>query len=213
MIILPVLYTFRRCPYAIRARFTISYSGIRYIHREILLKKRPKELYDISKKATIPVLQLENDCIIDQSLDIMRWAIVENDKDGWFKNNKVNQLEMISLNDNIFKIWLDKYKYHSRFPEESKNYYRNKCSVILNKYEEQFKKTRYLLSDKCSLADVAIFPFVKQFKYVDDLWFEDYYPKTNKWLNLFINSDNFQFIMKKYPIWSPNQDKELIINN
>ena len=119
-----ILYTFRRCPYAIRARMAISYSNIEVELREISLKDRPKEMYEVSAKGTVPVLITKNKKIIDESLDIMIWAINQNKKQNLIDNK--NELELISNNDFDFKQWLDKYKYHVRFPDKTREFYREK---------------------------------------------------------------------------------------
>ena len=120
---LPILYTFRRCPYAMRARISMYYSKISYEHREILLRDRPEKLYKLSPKGTVPVLSLPDGKVIDESLDIMKWSMSVNDPDSWFVNNITNQLSAIRTNDYHFKKWLDKYKYNDRYPEYSAHYY------------------------------------------------------------------------------------------
>ena len=116
---LPILYSFRRCPYAMRARMAMNYSKISYEHREILLRKRPQALYDISAKGTVPVLQLPDGRVIDESIDIMRWALKKSDPESWYKDKIYEQDNMIERNDTVFKYWLDRYKYHVRYPENS----------------------------------------------------------------------------------------------
>ena len=208
----PILYSFRRCPFAIRARCALAYSRIGYYHREILLKERPSKLFELSSKGTVPILELKEGIILDESIDIMIWAISFRDDLGWFENNKSSQLEMIKINDNDFKYWLDKYKYHSRHPEKSKEYYRGKCSVIIDKYENIFKGSKFLFGEKCSLSDVAIFPFIRQFSFVNKIWFQGSFKRTNQWLNFFIESDEFNFIMKKYYVWNPLNNEDSFVN-
>ena len=113
----PILYTFRRCPYAIRARMALAYSNITIEIKEIFLQNRPQELFDISPKGTVPVLCLNNSKIIDESLDIMQWALTQNDLENWI-GPKINcQNKLIKENDSEFKYWLDRYKYYDRYPE------------------------------------------------------------------------------------------------
>ena len=131
----PILYSFRRCPYAMRARMALSYSGIIYEHREILLKNRPKDLYDISQKGTVPVLRIKESNILDESLDIMKWALKTSDNDNWYKEDITNQDTFISGNDNNFKSKLDKYKYHIRNPELSFEEHRINVIEFLKKYD------------------------------------------------------------------------------
>ena len=138
----PILYSFRRCPYAIRARMALSKSKITIELREISLKKRPDALYQISPKGTVPVLQLVEDTIIDESLNIMLWAI-NNSNCDWLKNEREKQLEIISINDGEFKYWLDRYKYSDRFPELNRSEYQNACSKFLNTYDIMLKDEIY----------------------------------------------------------------------
>ena len=134
---LPVLYTFRRCPYAMRARISMYYSKISYEHREILLKERPKKLYQISPKGTVPVLITIDGLVIDESLEIMLWTLKNNLNQTWLIENHNEEIEMIDRNDILFKKWLDRYKYHDRYPENSKEFYRDKCHDILFDYNNQ----------------------------------------------------------------------------
>ena len=106
---LPVLYSFRRCPYAMRARMGLAYSGLSYEHREISLKDRPQSLYDISSKGTVPVLQLENGHVIDESIDIIKWALAQNDPKDWYQYQKEDQDRLVEMNDNEFKKRLDSF--------------------------------------------------------------------------------------------------------
>ena len=207
----PILYSFRRCPYAMRARMALSYSGIIYEHREILLKNRPKDLYDISQKGTVPVLRIKESNILDESLDIMKWALKTSDNDNWYKEDITNQDTFISGNDNNFKSKLDKYKYHIRNPELSFEEHRVNVIEFLKKYDSILKTQKYLINDKISLADIAIFPFIRQCANVDLLWFKPSFPNLDKWLENFKNSNLFKTIMTKFPIWEKENNK-IIIN-
>ena len=207
----PILYTFRRCPYAMRARMALYHAKINYEHREILLKNRPKNLYEISPKGTVPVLDLLNGEVIDESFDIMKWAISKNRSETLFNRVKQDQIDMISLNDNQFKKWLDKYKYHVRHPENSLDFYRKNCEKILNKYEKALKDSRYIIDNEISLADFAILPFVRQFANVDINWFDSNYFHLSAWLKKIMDSDIFNQIMKKFEVWDENERGELII--
>lgn len=204
-----ILYSFRRCPYAIRARMAISYSNLEVELREISLKNRPKEMYEVSAKGTVPVLITKNKKIIDESLDIMIWAINKNKKQNLL-NNK-NELELISSNDFEFKQWLDKYKYHVRFPDRTKEFYREKCCYHLNKYEKILSKNKYLFGDSMKITDLAIFPFVRQFAFSDIKWFNSNYNHLSDWLNEFIDSSLFNSVMHKFEVWDSNK-KPFLIN-
>ena len=144
----PILYTFRRCPYAIRARMALSYSKIKVELREILLSNRPSELSEVSPKGTVPVLCINETIVIDESLDIMKWALKKNDPNLWISVNKKKQIDIIKQNDNEFKYWLDRYKYFDRFPENNIDYYRAKCGEYLTKLNELLEYNQYLLTNK-----------------------------------------------------------------
>lgn len=208
---IPILYSFRRCPYAIRARLALYYSKINYEHREILLKNRPNKLYEISPKGTVPVLDLLNGEVIDESFDIMKWAISKNRSETLFNRVKQEQINMILLNDNQFKKWLDKYKYHVRYPEDSMEFYRENCKQILDQYEDHLKNFTYLLDNEISLADFAILPFVRQFANVDIKWYNDSYSYLSSWMNKLMDFDIFIQIMKKFELWDENKRGEVVM--
>ena len=211
---LPVLYTFRRCPNAMRARISMYYSKISYEHREILLKERPKKLYQLSPKGTVPVLNLPDGKVIDESLDIMKWSVSVNDPDAWFVNNIDHQLEIISINDEEFKKWLDRYKYHDRYPEYSVEYYRGKCEKILDNFEKILASEKFLFSNNISLVDIALLPFVRQFSNVDIIWFRKRFIHLSGWMDGLIGMEIFQAMMKKFEIWNPlGEGEEVIFNN
>jgi len=180
----------------------LSYTDIKVEIREISLKNRPQELYEASKKGTVPVLITLDGLVIDESLGIMLWALKNNLNQTWLRQNHNKEIEMINRNDILFKKWLDRYKYHDRYPENSKKYYRNKCDDILSDYENQLNNTKYISRSSISIADIGIFPFVRQFANVDYKWFEDNYVKLTAWLENICSSNLFIQIMKKYEIWS-----------
>ena len=210
----PVLYSFRRCPYAMRARLAIASSGLTIELREVVLRNKPQQLLDISPKGTVPVLLLPDKKVIDESLDIMRWALSLRDPFDWLANALSEDInELIQWNDNEFKHYLDRYKYADRYPEKNEKYYREKAELFLIELEKRLCKHHFLCSEKCSLADIAIFPFIRQFANVDSNWFTcSDYKKVGQWLNKQINSSLFIFIMDKYPAWHPNSEK-LYINS
>ncbi|HHL31569.1 MAG TPA: glutathione S-transferase [Oceanospirillales bacterium] len=193
-----ILYSFRRCPYAIRARMALAYAGIDYQHREILLKDKPQSMLDYSAKATVPVL-IVKDRVVDESLDIMLWAVAQNDVDGWMQKQPL--LELVQLCDEKFKPQLDKYKYADRY-EHSREYYRQQSMWFLSLLDQQLATSKQLFSDKISLADVAIFPFIRQYAFVDKPWF-DYteFKNLQSWLAGHLHSGLFMTVMKKLPLW------------
>ena len=190
------------------------YSKISYEHREILLKERPKKLYQLSPKGTVPVLNLPDGKVIDESLDIMKWSVSVNDPDSWYVNNIDRQLEIISINDKEFKKWLDRYKYHDRYPEYSVEYYRGKCEKILDNFEKILDSEKFLFSNNISLSDIALLPFVRQFSNVDIIWFRNRFINLSGWMDELIGMEIFQAMMKKFEIWNPfGKGEEVIFNN
>lgn len=205
---LPVLYSYRRCPYAMRARMALSYAGISVEIREISLRNKPLAMLKISPKGTVPVLQVGK-LVIDQSLEIMQWALSQADKDAWLANLD-NSLGLIAVNDGPFKQLLDQYKYPDRFPHvELKDTLNQAMDIFLWPLEKRLEGARYVLGDQKSLADVAIFPFIRQFAMVDSVWFEKSpLEHLKKWLNEQIESDLFLSVMHKYPTWhDPSLEK------
>ena len=184
-----------------RARMAMAYSKISYEHREILLKNRPKDLYRISKKGTVPVLKLVDGTVIDESVDIMKWCIKQNDLDGWFEDNYALQNRFIKNNDTEFKYWLDRYKYHIRYIENSYEKYQKEVEAFLIKYNLILQENYFLMGKKLSLVDVALMPFIRQAAHVDISWFAQNFPALSEWLEKLKVSPLFLSIMKKYDIW------------
>ena len=201
----PILYTFRRCPYAMRARLSITYAKINIELREVKLNNKPQQLINISPKGTVPVLQLSKEVVIDESLDIMYWALSKSDPDNWlYQDNMTEIKQLIQWNDGLFKKSLDRYKYANRYPENTELFYREEAEIFILMLEQRLIKTHYLCGESCSLADMAIFPFIRQFAYVDLDWFtSSKYQKLNQWLNQHLKSPLFISIMEKYVPWQP----------
>jgi len=199
----PLLYTFRRCPYAIRARMAIFSAAIPVRLEEVSLKDKPQTMLELSSKGTVPVLAIGNE-VIDESLDIMRWALEENDPDDWFASLSKAELadseQLIHDNDGEFKTWLDRYKYADRHPEHSQEYYRTQCESYLSRLEGILEQQACLIRQEITFADIAIFPFVRQFSMVDKDWF-DYapYPRLNDWLKSLLDLPLFAQVMAKRP--------------
>lgn len=199
---LPILYSYRRCPYAMRARMALKYAGIAVETREIALKDKPKSMLQVSPKGTVPVLVLADGAVLEESLDIMRWALQQRDNDGWLDADSQLTARLIAENDGSFKQALDKYKYAIRFPEQPAESYRSQGELFLQKLEALLNQHRYLLEDRISQADIAIFPFIRQFATVDAAWFEKApYPKLKGWLNEMVESVLFVSIMEKQPTY------------
>ncbi|OIR06611.1 glutaredoxin 2 [mine drainage metagenome] len=184
-----------------RARMALSYAGVTVNICEISLKDKPAQMLQVSPKGTVPVLVLLDGKVIDQSLEIMHWALQQRDIDGWLVLDSIETKQLIVDNDDAFKLALDKYKYAIRFPEQSAQDYRSQGEVFLSKLEEKLEKTSFLIRDTLSLADIAIFPFVRQFAGVDPVWFESAdYPKLKAWLQNLVESELFKRVMEKQPI-------------
>jgi len=184
----------------------IKYSKIDVELREIIFSAKPASMLSASPKGTVPVLILSDKSVIDESRDIIYWALAKNDPDSWLPGNNTDALvtcnQLLDENDFSFKTSLDKYKYSDRFPEHSVEDYRAMGEVFLEKLEQRLEKTAYLLGDQVSVADIAIFPFVRQFASVDKPWFsQTSYRKVQTWLDTFLQSDLFHNVMHKYERW------------
>jgi glutathione S-transferase len=227
----PILYSFRRCPYAMRARMAIAYANCKVELREILLKDKPQQMLAASAKGTVPVLVIPNSLsiiddkaviddkttieditIIDESRDVMLWSLQQNDPQHWYygltedKQKLIDSL--IDMNDLEFKPLLDKYKYAVRFPQQSEQDYFDSALPILEQLDNRLKTRKFLISNTISLADIAIFPFIRQFAFVDKAKFDSLLLKhLNSWLESWLTSGLFSCIMKKYQPWQFRDDK------
>ncbi|WP_419905833.1 glutathione S-transferase [Kiloniella sp.] len=202
---LPVLYSFRRCPYAMRARLGLQGSNQKCELREIILRDKPAPMLAASPKGTVPVLILSDGTVIEESLDIMLWALKLDDPEGWLEPEGSNLDEMLTLItrcENDFKCHLDRYKYAPRYENANPLEHRNEAESFLQELDQRLNTSQYLYGDKISLADMAIAPFIRQFANVDRAWFEQTpYLKLKVWLNNFLESQTFKNILYKYPIW------------
>lgn len=210
---LPILYSFRRCPYAMRARLAIAASGQRVELREVVLRDKPPELLAASPKGTVPVLVDTDGRVLDQSLDIMRWALAENDPEQWLTPERGSLEEMLALiarfddNNSGFKFHLDRYKYASRYAADDgkaadAQTHRAAASAYLDELEVRLTATVFLFGARPALADMAIAPFVRQFTIADPAWFEAQpWPRLRVWLAALLNSTLWDGVMQKYPPW------------
>jgi len=201
---LPVLYSFRRCPYAMRARMAIAIAGARCELREVLLKSKPTALLALSAKATVPVLQLRNGDILDESLDIMRWALAQLKGDSaadWLPTSDADYL--IEQNDGPFKYHLDRYKYPQRFGLETDGLtHRQSALDWLVTLDRRLAVTKQMCGDKPGLADIALFPFVRQFAAVEPGWFAVLpCPHLQQWLADWLDSGEFHAVMGRFAPW------------
>ena len=201
---LPILYSFRRCPYAMRARLAILSSKVQVIIREVSLKNKPEDLLCISPLSTVPCLKTPNK-IIYESMDIMLWALQKNDPD--FLLIMPNEgYDIISYNDSSFKKTLDRTKYRSNLIDFDIVKERKVASEFLNYLDNLLTKT-FLFDDKKTLADIAILPFIRQYAFIDRTWFnEQKWGNLIKWLDKFLESPSFYTIQTKYPIWIQDQN-------
>ena len=202
---LPVLYSFRRCPYAMRARMALQYSGVKVELREVLLNDKPEDMLRLANKATVPILELADGRVIDESWDIMIWATRQNDPDLWLGSGQSNLFKsevLIEMNDYSFKTDLDHYKYADRYPQYPAEYYRSQGEEFLQDLEQALSQSKYLLGGSLSIADIGIFPFIRQFAFVDKAWFDQApYPGLQSWLQELLESSLFESIMRKLPVW------------
>lgn len=195
-----ILYSYRRCPYAMRARMALRVAGIEVEQIEISLRDKPKVMLDISPKGTVPVLQCPDGRVIEQSLEIMRWALQQNDPQKWLRHaDDAEQVSLIQRNDTDFKHWLDRYKYAERYPDFTAQYYREQAiSALLDGLEARLAHNQYLGGQNPCLSDVAIFPFVRQFAAVDANWFGTAdLPALRNWLQGWVESELFASVMAK----------------
>lgn len=197
----PVLYSFRRCPYAMRARMALAVSGTRCELREVKLRMKPASLLAASPKGTVPVLVLPDGSVIDESLDIMRWALARRDPESWLSRDDA---ALIATNDHAFKQDLDRYKYPERHDSNPLEHRRNGLS-FLRELDARLSAQSQLSGSTRGLTDAAIMPFVRQFAAVDREWFAAQ-PVANlrTWLNEHVTSDLFDAVMMRTAPWEPD---------
>ena len=194
----PVLYSFRRCPYAMRARMALYQAGVQCEIVEVELKAKPAAMLALSPKGSVPVLQLLSGEVLEESLDIMHWALAQNDPAHWIPSSWQVTHSLISENDEGFKFNLDRYKYPQRYPGGNSLEARDKGLMFLHRLNSQLSGNAYLLGQEVSFADIAIFPFVRQFANTDANWFgEQALPAVQFWLKTLLDSDLFKAIMGK----------------
>lgn len=194
----PILYSFRRCPYAMRARMAIAASGTPVRLREILLRDKPDEMLAASPKGTVPVL-VDSGKVIDESLDVMRWALARNDPEDWLARKDD---ALIKENDGPFKHHLDRYKYSTRYEGADAEEHRAAGFEFLQKLEARLAGSDCLHGTERGFTDIAIFPFVRQFRIADKEWFDAApIPNVRRWLKVLTDSVLFKSVMEKYPLW------------
>ena len=196
----PILYSFRRCPYAMRARLAIASAGVECELREIVLRDKAPEFLEVSPKGTVPVVVIGN-TVIEESFDVMQWALTQNDPERLLDMPDVG-LDWIKRSDGPFKHNLDRTKYATRYPDTDPGTARDNASAFLRDLDAQLTAKIWMFGDKPTLADLAILPFVRQFANIDRAWFDARpWPNLIAWLERFLQSDRFLRIMDKHPKW------------
>lgn len=181
----------------------LQYASVNVELREVLLRDKPVAMLEASAKGTVPVLVLPDGRVIDESYDVMRWALAKSDPDSWWQQDLEPETdELVNENDFVFKQHLDRYKYADRHPEQPQSYYRGKAERFLQLLEQKLTLNTYLLTGQPTFADIAVFPFIRQFAFVDKAWFDQApYPKLQGWLQAFLDSELFLSVMTKFPRW------------
>ncbi len=204
---LPILYSFRRCPYAMRARLGILVSGQQVEHREVVLRDKPQAMLDVSPKGTVPVLVLADGTVIDESEDVLLWALHQADPEGWLSPERESLKAMRTLvgrTEAEFKCHLDRYKYANRYEDVNSEEHRELACVFLRELNGMLGESHYLFGERFSFGDAAIAPFVRQFANTDRAWFDEQpWGALRRWLEEFLGSDRFLAIMGKHPQWVP----------
>ena len=196
---LPVLYSFRRCPYAMRARMALWIAGVTVSLREVKLAAKPPALIAASPKGTVPVLVLPDGSVIDESLDIMRWALAQSDPEGWRLREDAG---LIAVNDGAFKHHLDRAKYPGRYEEDGVTDHRAAALALLAPLEARLAEAPFLCGETRSLTDIALLPFIRQFAAIDPAWFTAQgLPRVQFWLDSLLASDLFAAVMPKFAPW------------
>ena len=206
-----ILYSFRRCPYAMRGRMGLQVSGLTYEHREVLLRDKPAHMLEVSPKGTVPVYIQDNGDIIEESLALLLFALAQNDPHQWMDCDTDDANALITANDGSFKHNLDRYKYASRYSDDAARgdidlSHRQTAETHLKVLETRLELNSFLMGEAQKYADIAIFPFIRQFANTDlEWWTQAPYPNLRNWLSQHVESDLFKTIMTKHPQWAPDK--------
>jgi len=189
-----------------RAHMALKYAGLKIILREVELSNLPAEALAVSPQATVPSLVISEDEYMDESWDIVKWAVRQNDPENWLGENEqyLKEAEMlVEINDYSFKEDLDHYKYADRYPEHPMAFYRQRCEEFLEELSELLEENKFLAANHISIADIAVFPFIRQFAMVDKEWFDQApYPALQQWLAVMHSTEWFTDAFKKHEIWT-----------
>jgi len=215
-----ILYSFRRCPYAIRARWALLICEIKVEIREIDLKNKPQDFLNKSKTKTVPILIKKNNQVIEESLEIILWALSESKKENikliYLPDNKKGDIfEIINENDNEFKYHLDRFKYATRYQNSNEEFHFSNAMNFINKLNELLTVNKYFFGDKPTIADWSIWPFVRQFRIACESQKRTNYfkPSIKKWLDFFEKDKNFKSLMYKFELWEPYSRKNYFPSN
>lgn len=210
-LLFPRLYSFRRCPYAMRARLGLLFADLTVELREVVLKNKPATMLAISPKGTVPVLQLVDGSVIEESIEIIMWALEQQDPQGLLDSNVLHEATaLIEQNDTSFKYWLNRYKYADRYLDMTQTDYREQGEVFLKVLEALLTKHTFLLGDCVTIADICILPFIRQFAHVDRAVFYNLpYPNLQLWLQSWLDHPFFIQAMTKFAPWQ--EDDEVVI--
>ncbi len=207
----PILYSLRNCPYAMRARIAIFRAGQPVLLRNVLLTNKPAEMITASPKGTVPILVVSPTLVIEESLQIMLWVLGKSDPNNLLQNQDPSalpkMLALITLFDHEFKDCLEAYKCAKRYHEDNLVQCREACEVYIQKLEEALQQHHFLFSEKESLADLALLPFIRQFARIERQWYlQTPYPQLRQWLNNYLQSPMFTKVMAKTPLWLESQE-------
>ncbi|MGJ8693344.1 MAG: glutathione S-transferase [Thalassotalea sp.] len=211
---LPILYSLRNCPYAMRARIAIFKSQQPVLLRDLVLSNKPQEMLDASPKGTVPVVVLANGQVIEESLEVMLWALSVSDPNDLLAANSQllldDMLALIEQFDTEFKTSLEQYKCAKRYKESNVDECRAKCEQYIENLEQRLNQHQFLISEQESLADIALLPFIRQFARVERQWYlQSPYPAVKKWLNHYLQSPMFTKVMAKHPLWLDHHQEVL----
>tara|TARA_Y100000746_G_scaffold90210_1_gene76541 strand:+ start:150 stop:800 length:651 start_codon:yes stop_codon:yes gene_type:complete len=213
---MPILYSFKRCPYAMRARLALKLANIQCELREVRLNNKPKHMLEVSPKGTVPILILE-DKVIDESIEIINWVL---DQNNIFKDNisseqiKITE-QIINIFDNKFKYHLDRYKYSNRYENADKKFHQKECLDILIDLEKVISDGNWFFGNELNKLDISILPFLRQFRIADPHWFDSLkqIPKIQKFLYNFLDSNLLNQIMFSYKVWGASSEISYLIRD
>ncbi|MDC3180301.1 glutathione S-transferase [bacterium] len=215
-----ILYSFRRCPYAIRVRWALLICEIKVEIREIDLKNKPIDFLNKSKTKTVPILIKKNSEVIEESLEIILWALSESKKENikliYFPDNKKKDIfEIINENDQEFKYHLDRFKYATRYPNSNEEFHFSNSIKFIKRWNELLEENKYFLGDNPTIADWSIWPFVRQFKIACESQKRTNFlePSIKNWLDYFETNRKFKSLMYKYEVWGPYSKKNYFPSN